>query len=231
MKIAFVVGFFDPVKIALDECYPERIYRDRLIWIPNGKGSLAAFKGRLYDLVRTADGLLVCLGRSESQRYLQEAMGGVIRVAQEQCTIPIRFEVFGNLYDAAPIVELVKCFEIETQPQTSIEIIRKKVSSGKILCVSLAGKTSILTALQRAGFSPTAIAECFEEEVIEGARNSNLNSHLKSRAGSYIYLIYAWEGARTSTPEVKEGFAAGCVEARSAAQAVALFKKWIWEAD
>lgn len=181
--------------------------------------------------LRTADGLLVCLGRSESQRHLEEAVSGIIRVAQEQYTIPIQFSAFGNLYDSAPVVELVKCFEIETQPQIAVEIIRKKVSSGKILCVSLAGKTSIPSALQRAGFSPAAIEECFEEEVIEGARNSNLNSHLKSRAGSYPYLIYAWEGARTSTPEVKDGFAIGCVEARSAAQVVELFKKWIMAAD
>ena len=107
--------------------------------------------------------------------------------------------------------------------------VRKKVSYGKIICVSLAGKTSILVALQRAGFSSAAIAECFEEEVIEGAKNSNLNSHLKSRAGSYPYLIYAWDGARTSTPEVKKAYAIDCVEARSAAQVVEIFKKWITE--
>lgn len=231
MKIAFVVGFYDPVKIALNECYPENTYRDRLIWIPKGPGSLAVFKGRFYDVVRTAEGLLICLGRAKSESYLEEAMRGIIRIAQEQYATPINCKVFGNLYEAAPVIELVKCFAIETQPQIAVEAVRKKISRGKIICISLAGKTSILAALERAGFSTAAITECFEEEVVEGARNSNLNSHLKSKAGSYSYLIYAWEGARTISPEAKDAFAVGCAEGRSAAQVVALFKKWITEGD
>ncbi len=227
MKIAFVVGFMDPVRTALNDCYPEDTHGDRLIWIPNRKNSLEIFRGRLYNVVKTADDLLVCLGRPHSQRYLEEATRGIIRVAQQQHTFSIQFEVSGNIYDAAPVVELVKSFGIDKQPQIAVEDIRRKVSNGKILCVSLAGKTPILAALKRADFSPAAIVECFEEEIVGGGKNSNLNSHLISRAGSYPLLIYAWEGARTSTAEVKDAFAIACVEAQSAAQVVELFRKWL----
>lgn len=227
MKIAFVVGFMDPVRKALNGCYPEEIYRERLIWIPNGRESLTVFKGRFYDVVKSADSLLVCLGRSGPQRHLEDAMRGIIAVAQAQYPTPIEFAPFGNIYDAAPVLELVNIFGIGTQQQIDVDAIRNKVASGKVLCVSLAGKTSILVALRRAGFSPAAITECFEEEVIAGGRNSNLNAHLKSQAKSYSSLIYAWEGARTSTPDVKTAFSTTCVEGQSAAQAVELFKKWI----
>jgi hypothetical protein len=231
VKIAFVVGFMDPVRTALNDCFPEHIYQDRLIWIPQGNNSLEAFKGRLYNIVKTAEGVLVCLGRPGPKRFLEDAARGIIRVAQQQNSIPVQFQAFGNIFDATPVIDLVKSFGIDAEPQIEVADIRKKVTNGKILCVSLAGKTSVLVALQRAKFSHAAIAECFEEEIVEGGKNSNLNSHLKSRAGSFPVLIYAWEGARTSTSEVKTAFAITCVEAQSAAQVVELFKKWVMDAS
>ena len=230
MNIALVVGFFDPVKKSLNEAYPESVYRDRLIWVPPGKSVIASFKGRFYDVMKTAEGLLVCLGRSESQLYLEQAVRGIVESAQAQNTrTPVSFQVFGNLYDATPVIDAVKAFGIETEPAISSDRIRGRVPDGKILCMSLYGKTTILTALQRAGFSIEAIHECFEEEIRVGARNSNLMQDLQMRAATHSHLLYAWEGLRTSTPAVKKGFRHGCHEARSASQVVDLFKKWIVE--
>jgi hypothetical protein len=87
VKIAFVMGFMDPVRAALNDCYPEHIYKDRLIWIPNGKLSLEVFKGRFYDIAKTAEALLVCLGRSGSQRHLEDATRGIIGVVQKQSKV------------------------------------------------------------------------------------------------------------------------------------------------
>ena len=222
MKIAFVVGFFDPVKKALDARFPNN---DRLIWIDPGKNALIVFKQHFYDLVKTAEGLLVCLGRAGSQRHLQEAVTGIIGVAQGQYTTTIQFRAFGNLYDSAPVVELVESFGIETESPMGIVQLRSAVADGKILCVSLEGKTSILSALERAGFSTDVIRECFAEEQYKGGRNSNLMQDLKSRAQSHTCLLYAWSGLRTSTPEVKDAYKYGCHEAPTASQVVELFKK------
>ena len=139
MKIAFVVGFFDPVKKALDARFPNN---DRLIWIEPGKKALIVFKQRFYDVVKTAHDLLVCLGRRGSEKHLEDAATGIIAVAREQFTAAIQFRAFGNLYDPAPVVALVDSFGIEIQPQIVVHDVRKKVSYGKIICVSLAGKTS-----------------------------------------------------------------------------------------
>jgi len=184
VKIAFVVGFFDRVKTALNECYPEEAYRDRLIWISAGRSAVAVFKERFYDVVRTADGLLVCLGRPGSQRHIEDAMRGIISVAEAQYETPIHFEAFGNLYDFGPVLECVKAFGLQGESVICSDRIRSKVAEGKILCVSLQGKTPILTSLQRAGFSEQAITECFEEEIRKSGRNSNLMQELKSRATS-----------------------------------------------
>jgi hypothetical protein len=226
VKIAFVVGFFDPVKKALDARFPNN---DRLIWVGPGKNALIAFKERFYDVVQTADCLLVCLGRAGSQRYLEDAVAGIIAVAQEQYPAMIQVRAFGNLYDSAPIVELVESFGLETESQIGILDVRSKVADGKILCVSLEGKTSIFSALQRAGFSTDAIRECFSEEQYKGGRNSNLMQDLKSRAQSHSCLLYAWGGLRTSTPDVKDAYIFGCHEAPTASLVVDLFKRSLTE--
>ena len=157
-------------------------------------------------------------------------MRGIVGVATEQyVSRTVKVAVFGNLYDPKPVVQVVKSFGIETRPQICSDKVRAKVGDGQILCMSLHGKTSVYTALERAGFSPVAIRECFHEEIRLGARNSNLMVDLKSCADKYTYLIYAWEGLRTLSPDVKKRFKYGCQEARSAAQVVDLFKSWIME--
>ncbi|MGC2246569.1 MAG: hypothetical protein WA609_08190 [Terriglobales bacterium] len=222
MKTAFVVGFFDPVRKALNTRFPKN---DRLIWIEPGKTALVVFKERFYDVIKTADDILVCLGRSGSQRYLEEAVIGIIGVAQAQHAATVQFKAFGNLYDSAPVVELVESFGLKTEPLIDIAQLRFKVAEGKILCVSIEGKTSIFSALLRAGFSADVIRECFTEEQYKSGRNSNLMQDLKSRAQSHTCLLYAWGGLRTSTPEVKNAYKYGCHEASTASQVVELFKK------
>jgi hypothetical protein len=222
VKIAFAMGFFDPVRKALNDRFPGN---DRLIWVDPGKRTLIVFKERFYDVMKTADGVLVCLGRSASQQHLEDAVTGIIGVAQAQCKTPIQFRAFGNLYDSSPVVELVESFGLETEASIGIIQVRSKVADGKILCISLEGKTSIFSALQRAGFSADVIRECFAEEQYKSGRNSNLMQDLKSKAQSHSCLLYAWGGLRTSTPDVKGAYKYGCHEASTASQVVELFKK------
>ena len=231
MKIAFVVGFYDPVKKALNARYPETSYQDRLIWIESGKRTLVDFKERFYDVVQTAEGLLVCLGRAGPQRHLEDNMRGIIGVAEGQYATPIRFETFGNLYDSVPIVALVESFGLEREATIGVDHVRSKVTEGKILCVSLEGKTTVFAALQRIGVSTEALNEFFVEEIVKGGRNSNLMQHLKQRAQHHSCLLYAWGGLRTSTPEVKAAYRFDCREAQSASQVAEMFRKWMTEGD
>ena len=229
MKIAFVVGFYDSVKTALNARYPAPTYQDRLIWIAGGSHALVAFKKRFYDVVETAEGLLVCLGRGGTEQYVEDHMRGIIGVAEAKFTTPIHFRVVSNKYDPKPIVALVESFGLETEAALEVSHIRAKVAEGKILCVSLEGKTGVLVALQRAGMSAKAIEECFVEEKIKGGKNSNLMQHLKQRALHHPCLLYAWNGLRSSPPEVRTAYKVFCFEAQNAFQVVEGFMKWIRE--
>lgn len=228
MKTAFVVGFFDPVKKALNERFPEN---DRLIWVDKGKNALIVFKQRFYEIAKTADGLLVCLGRAGSERHLEEAMNGIIGVAQAQYPAAIEFMVFGNLYDHAPVIALVESFGIERETAIDISHVRSKVTEGTVLCVSLEGKTTVFAALQRVGISAETLNECFVEEIIKGGKNSNLMQYLKQKAQHHSCLLYAWSGLRTSTPDVKAAYKFDCHEALSAAKVAEMFRKWITGGD
>jgi len=222
LKIAFVVGFYNTVNKSLKIRFPDN---DRLILVDHGKNSLSVFKERFYDAIKTYDSLLVCLGRSGSDQHLQDAVTGIISTAQAQSTATIQFKPFKNLYDPMPVVELVESFGLQMDTVIETFHVRSKVADGKILCVSLEGKTSIFSALERAGFSEEAIRECFTEQQYKGGRNSNLMQDLKSRAQSHSCLLYAWGSLRTSTPDVKDAYKYGCYEAPSASQVVELFKK------
>jgi hypothetical protein len=230
MKIAFILGFFDPVRKALKECYPEDTYSDRILWISSGNGTVTAFKGRYYDVVSTADSILVCVGASSKQKALLLGVDGIVSSgAAAYPQTPVKVEKFGNLFDGAPVLACVKQFGVEAQPPISVAQIRRRIPAGKILCVSPAGKTTIKVALERIGFSVDALNECFEEKLCQTARNSNLMQELESRAKTYPCLLYAWEGLRTSDPEIQKKYTHGWLEARSAAQVAALFHKWIVE--
>jgi hypothetical protein len=227
VKIAFVVGFFEPVKKPLFSRYPEDVYHNRLIWVESGKRAITIFKEQFYDVVKTAHGLLVCLGRSGNQRHIENAVKGIIGVATAQYETPIRLNVFANLYDATPVIQTVEGFGLDNEIKIGADDVRAKIGNGKILCVSPQGKTSITDALERASFSKEAIDECFVEEIQEYGRNSNLMQHLKSSSASYVCLLYAWEGLRTSDQDVKDSYAYGCYEAPTASQVVDFFKAWI----
>ncbi len=70
-------------------------------------------------------------------------MRGIIGVAERQYATPIRFETFGNLYDSVPIVALVESFGLEREATIGVDHVHSKVTEGKILCVSLEGKTTV----------------------------------------------------------------------------------------
>lgn len=229
MKVAFVVGFFQPVQDELRQKYPEEAYRNRLIWIDGGQRAITVFKERFYDVVRTASGVLVCLGRSGRQRHTEDAVRGIIGVAESQYSIPINLVALGNLYDHVPVVNCVDAFRLDEIPEIGVGEVKRRIGEKKILCVSPQGKTTISTALERVGFTMEAIVECFDEEIQEYGKNSNLMQHLKSRSNSYCCLLYAWEGLRTSDEEVKNSYEFGCYEAVSAAQVAESFRKWITE--
>jgi hypothetical protein len=236
MKIAFVAGFFDPVKKALEESYSEHLTSGSVIWIrqqesgthpPPTAANLKDFSSRFFDVIRRVDSILIILAVPTQQRWVEDRVRAMIdKATQSAPNVTCNLVTCRNAGDRAEVITALDTYDLKTDTGTGVDKIRAKIPTGKILCVSHASKTSILLALERAGFSARAIEECFEEERIDGARNSNLVESLGSRANSYPFLLYAWDGLRTIDAKTKRNFA-GCYEAPSAAKVVQFFKALI----
>jgi hypothetical protein len=232
VKIAFVAGFFDPVKKALEEePYSGHQASGSLVWIRqkamNREVNLHEFSSRFFDRVKQADSVLTLLAILRGREWVEASVQGIITRAKE--TMPdLNSEVltFRNAGDRSGVIKALDAFGLASPSLIGREKVRAKVSEDKVLCVSLEGKTSILDALLRAGFEAETIQAHFHEERIDGARNSGLMEHLALRAVQYKHLLYAWDGLRTLKPEVGRKFTT-CCEAPNAAKVVQLFKKWI----
>lgn len=235
MKIAIVAGFFDPVKKALDHHYSEQLQNGSLIWIrqagQNREANLKEFAGRFNDRMKrdAPESVLVLLAVLKTcESWLENAVQGIIRRGIGGGTTKYEVVIWKNAGDRDWVLEQVKRFELPVTVEVETPTIRAKVPQGKILCISMSGKTSVLDSLRRAGFSADAIHECFEEERIKGSKNSGLMELLAARSNHHTHLIYAWDGLRTLKPEVKGKFAK-CYEASSAAKVTELLKRWILE--
>ena len=123
------------------------------------------------------------------------------------------------------VSDAIDAFGSKCPDVISLERVRSRIGGGSVLCVSMDGRTNVIDALARVGFGDDAL-KCFTEEKIPGSRNSNLMDYLRSRAAGFGYLLYAWDGLRTSTPEVKAKFQR-CYEAATAAKVAEMFKRWV----
>lgn len=232
MKIAFVAGFFDPVKKALEEgSYSEHHANGSVVWIRqkamNREVNLHEFSSQFFDRAKEADSVLVLLALLRGREWVEESIRRIIAKAQEadpelQCELL----TFRNAGDRQGIMKSLDGFGLPSPALIGCEKVRAKIPEGKVLCVSLDGKTSILDALLRAGFAEETVQAHFHEERIVGARNSGLMEHLSSRSAQHKHLLYAWDGLRTLKPEVARKFTI-CYEAPNAAKVVQIFKKWI----
>ena len=233
MKIAFVAGFYDPIKEALDNPYSEHQANGSLVWIRqkelHKEADLTELSSRLIDAIKRADSVRVILHIPRGRTWVFDSVQGILEKGKGMNSA-LEFDIvpFENDGDRDGVLQCIADFGLPAPADVECATIRTKIPSGKILCVSLEGKTSIIDALQRAQFAPETITQCFEEERIEGGRNSGLLQMLSSRSLQYRYLIYAFEGLRHLSPAVKHKFVK-CWNEANAAKVVAQFKKWILE--
>jgi hypothetical protein len=241
MKIAFVAGFFDPVKEAVEETYPEHLKNGSVIWIPQEGAktlpppravNLNQFVAQFLDRVKHAKSVLILLAIPTGEEWVENKIWDIVEKGVDENPGLSFFDVvsFKNASDRAGVLKAIKEFDLPTVTAIGVEKIRARVPQGKILCVSCDGKTSILDALRRAGFAPEAIDACFEEEKIHPGKNSNLMDLLSERAKHHPQLLYAWDGGlRYLQPKVKRKFSTHPFEAMMAAKVVERFKEWITE--
>jgi hypothetical protein len=232
VKIAFVAGFYDPVRKIIDDVHSEHLGNGSLIWIrqgPNGMASMNEFSERFFDLIKVADSILVLLAAPRGREYVVQSVEGILQKGKEKReNLTCELVPFKNAGDRDGVLQRLKDFGLPDSVAVDVATIRSKIPDGQVLCVSGDGKTRILEALIRASFSEEAVETCFCEKRIEGGRNSNLMEAIESRSDQHTHLIYAWGGLRSMPPKVKRKFHK-CYEAQNAAKVVQMFKDYITE--
>jgi hypothetical protein len=236
LKTVFVVGFYDPVKRILDERYPNHLNTQTVIWIRQRNGreaNLNDLAGRLFGRLKEgSEKVLVLLGVPRGSEWIVDSVRKMLERGKDQYSeANFDLRTFENLGDRVGVQDAILSFEPLDIGEISAAMVRKKAGNeGRILCVSLDGKTQICDALKRAGFSDAAVEECFTEERIPGARNSNLIEQLGAKSKHYTHLLYAWDGLRTLKPATKGKYSV-CYEAPTASMVVDLFRRWIVSND
>ena len=194
MKAVFVLGFYHPVRTALDSVHPERIREESLIWIGqrsqqrDAEVNLSEFSA-VYRKRKKAGmtSALVLVAKLRGRDYVIDAVRSIITVANENSEVKCEVVELENAGDRDAVLGRIADFGLLPPSGPSCELVRKKVPKGKILCVSLDKNTSVLEALKRVGFTDDVISACFEEERITGARNSGLMQLLIEHANHILH--------------------------------------------
>jgi len=227
----------------IEDMYPRGYASKSIIWIdqisPNRRGgwepreaNIRQFSAKFYDrLALGSDPMLVLLVVLERHAWVVESVEAIIsdgklRNPYLDCHL-LFFKDAGDRIGVRSAIDDFGLQENEASEALPHELVSRKLQ-GKVLCVSMDGKTSIVDSLRRAGFPDSVLSELFVEQRIPAGKNSNLMAQIGSQSGNHFCLLYAWEGLRTTTPDVKRGFQK-CYEARSATKVVSLFKDWIVE--
>jgi hypothetical protein len=233
LKTVFVVGFYDPVKKVLEQRYSQYLETQTVIWIRqigrHREANITELAQRLGDRLSTGTtDVLMLLAVPRGQEWVTDAVVQMMESSKARYPgVEFNFRTFENLGNAIGVQDAILNFEPLDLGEISSAIVRARIGHGcTVLCVSLDGKTAIAEALTRANFSAGCIADCFVEERITGARNSNLMEHLTSRSKQHKHLLYAWDGLRTLKPKVKAKYDL-CFEAPTAAMVVDLLRRWI----
>lgn len=241
MKTVFVVGFFDPVKKALENTCPEYLQNQSVVWIRQvaprrqngswkpGAANFNEFSGRFFERISAgSDPILVLLVVPDDHTWVVQSAEAIIERATNEFGVQCHLKTFQHASDQSGVLDAISEFKLQAPPQLSYGKVAEKIGGRRVLCVSMEGRTSILDSLKRAGFPEETISACFDETRILGGKNSNLMEYLISSSKKYGCLLYAWDGLRTSTADVKGSFGK-CYEAPTAAKVVHLFKRWILE--
>jgi hypothetical protein len=232
LKVAIVVGFFDPVWAELQREYAAHVAEKTLILVkpalPSPIPRIPDVASRVADASGRAKSLLVVAASLDNYEWVPmriEEM--VVTIGRRTAGLEVRTEIRKSATDPKEILQLIADFALEPPLPISVELLRTALRDTKVLCVSMEGRTTLRDALMRAGFPEEAWDLYFVERIIPGARNSNLLNSIGLESHQCTHLLYAWDGLRTLSSAVKKKFKGKQYECPTAAQVAEAFKRWV----
>jgi hypothetical protein len=234
VKVVFVAGFFNRVQKFLESKFQTQIQSKQVIWIKQsgiqGAADIRLFKERFFDrLTMGADDVLVLLAILRGKEWIKDKYQSIIDSASQRFPdANVALKANRNAQDIDFVASELKCLESLPIQEISIETVRKRLGTDKILCICSDKQPQCIDVLKRAGFAPEVYIECFVEERIKSGTNSNLIAHLCGKATSYKHMLYAWGGGlRTLPPDVKRQFIGYHYEGPQMSGVISAFKDWI----
>lgn len=236
MKVAFVAGFFEPVRRALHERFAKQLEVSSLIWIQQvGAGrelDLGMLGSELHrQLANGAKQVLVLVALLRGKEWVEHSVRAIITQAKSQYSgdIDIELSFERTAASAELVLERIVAFTLPEPSEVSVELLRRRLAGEKVLCVVLDGRTGFCESMCRAGFPQEALDEFFVEMVVPGGRNSNLMDNLYHKADTHRHILYAWMGLRHMPSKVKKRYTGAMFIGPTTKDVVSLFKRWLLE--
>lgn len=234
MKVAFVVGFYEPVRRALERRFAKQLKVSSLVWVrqvsSNREPDLGMFASRLaQQLAAGAKQILVMVALLSGTKWVEGSVRAIVADAMVRYSgvdVQIYFE--NKATNADFVLQQVTEFGLPEPSEISVDLLRWRLSGAKVLCVVMDGHTGFQESLSRAGFPPECVSEeFFAEMVVPRGKNSNLMGTLHDKADQHRHILYAWTGLRTMPSKVKKRYSVIAFEGPTATDVVNLFKRWL----
>jgi hypothetical protein len=236
VKVAFVVGFFNPVKRKLETLYKDELNRHTLQFLgkesPYQAFDLPAFKARFFELAGndSPDPILVLAAETRGFEWVTSQLEGAVNGGRSRAgdRKQIHLDLFQDAQNADPVLEALKQFWLEagSADEVAKEIteseLRAYLRGKRALCARGLNQTGFEEALRRANLRFSRFDEYFAELPL--AYGSNVTQTLKNAASSYSCLLYAWGELRYLAHPAKKNWKV-LFQGDAPAAAVARFKK------
>jgi hypothetical protein len=234
LKVALIVGFYEPVRKALERRFSEQMRLSALIWVRqvalNREADLPMFASQLArQLANGAKQVLVMVALPREQGWVEGSVRNIILEATSiHPDVDIQLSFEEKAADVDTVLQKVGDFDLPEPSVISAELLRSKLSTKTVLCVVMDGHTGFSESFVRAGFPPECICqEFFVDMVVPRGKNSNLMKVLYNKATQHQHILYAWTGLRTMPAKVKKRYSQMAFEGPTAKDVVNLFTRWL----
>ena len=232
MKVAFVTGFFSPVKNGLEAEFAAELSRGALVFLgkasPHQAFDLKIFKSRFFQVAKGGDRdpILVIAAKVRGLEWVNDSLAAIVESARAQSNgKEIRLLVFDDTQNPDPIIGALHDFDLSDsheQGGVTEDKLLTYTHGQKVLCVRSDNQSTFEDALRRAGLQFDRFEDHFVEVSL--AYSSNVSQALKSYAKQHACLLYAWGALKYLDPSVKSKWKS-LHQGETPAAAVARFKQ------
>lgn len=230
MRVAFVLGFFDPVLKELKLQFPRELRLRSVIWIRQtkigGPPDLTDFSSQLFDrLTQGATHILLIVAVLSGKEWIEERLRSMVAEAQERfpgSAVDIIFEKKAMASEL--VIPRLREFKCSIPQEITRELLARKLGSSKVLCVRKKRSTSFRRALERHGISEELFEEFFIEHSVEAGSSKE---GLQKKVQSFEYVFYAFDGFGHPFGGFLHEFAGTLFKDSLAVGCVTSFRKWL----